>query len=224
MLEEKKYSQPEMAKLLNTPKNENIKRKLERYGVEYVCEGRGASATFSIQPLSDFLKFKLFCILDLSFPAQMDFSKLSHFLYYLFNDEDFIKCPMEKMEAILTEKGTTISRQTIANWIKKFSNLNLFDTCGDPTYFRVIWEDGKKRHEEVSREEYAKAWKIYWDCKNKEYDTAAAASAMMSEFNGFPRKQRKIEFNGIEKDTIEKLSELSLNAFIEEQKDHINSD
>ena len=41
MLEEKVYTKAEIAKILQTTDNQGIKRKLNNYGIEYSCSGRG---------------------------------------------------------------------------------------------------------------------------------------------------------------------------------------
>ena len=53
MLELRTYTYKEMSAMFGTRDTQGIKRRLTRYGIEYTVEGRGASARFNIDRISD---------------------------------------------------------------------------------------------------------------------------------------------------------------------------
>ena len=80
MIEERKYKISELSAVLGTNGKDNIEGKLQRYNIEYTVTGRGNDIVFDITAVND--KLKVFCILDIGFPAQTDINKLANFLYY----------------------------------------------------------------------------------------------------------------------------------------------
>ena len=77
MLELRTYTYKEMSAMFGTRDAQGIKRRLDRYGIEYTVAGSGGSAKFSINAIPD--PFKVFCIIDLNFAPQTDFGKLLYF-------------------------------------------------------------------------------------------------------------------------------------------------
>ncbi len=65
MLEEREYEKAEIAEILHTRDNQGIKRKLNNYGIEYSCSGRGNSLQVHITKIPSMFQFKVFCITEL---------------------------------------------------------------------------------------------------------------------------------------------------------------
>ena len=194
MLEEKEYLFTEISELLQTFDNTDIKKKLDRYGVEYECVGRGRQIKFHIKNIPD--RFKLFCITEWGMPAQIDFRKLRIFLYYFLCDDEFSELPTEEMERRLSDSEAPVSRQTIAKWIERMRQMGLFEySKTDFVYYKVSKINGVQMQEYISQEEYRKAWQIYWAEKNKHNDSNIAFMAMYRVLGGVPKKKPKYEWN-----------------------------
>lgn len=221
MLEVKVYTQEELAKILGTVEADNIKGKLKRYKVDFTATKVEESYVFDIHRIND--KFKVFCILDLGFKAQTNFSKLKYFVYYFFNDDDFNllshKLMMKKLKDVF---GEAPSRETIDKWVKKLKGQNLFieDTC-EYRYFSV----DKENYKEISHEEYKKAWNVYWKYVNlhfgdEDYNHYEAIVKMYGVIGGKAVKRPRININGFYNDKIKELTEYALESIEQE----INSD
>lgn len=214
------YTYPEMVEIFETRDNQGIKRKLERYGIEYNCVGRGANVEYTIRKIND--PFKVFCITELGFSAQTVFLKLRNFLYYALNDDDFLSMPDEVKEYRLKEKadtvGATASRQTIANWEQKFEKMELFhvDTGNFIYYFAY-------HHQQTytTRQRYNSAWKEYWEQQKSGVEYEDRIWYMITNYGGIARKQEVIEINGIYKDTIDTLVNL-VNDSIDSQIENVD--
>jgi len=195
MLECKTYPAAEMFAYLHTRNKEETDRKLRRYNVDYFANGRGSTLEYNITAIHD--PFRLYCVFDLGYAPQTDFSKLRDFLYYLLSDEDFTWRPMEMMERYMRERGHTISRQSIAKYLARMDQIGLLGLWGDAVYYRVYRdENDQEQYEFVSKEEYCRAWRMYWDKRNNEgWDSAQAFAYVYAGFGGVPRKQPRVEQN-----------------------------
>ena len=198
MLEMKTYSREELVSLLGNASNQGLKRKLERYGVEFRAEGRGNSITFHITGISD--SFKMFCMTELNIAANTDFHKLKWFYYYFFNDEEFMAMPDEVKEYRMSTFGTPITRQTIANYISKLEQKNMItrNTKNFIYYFAY-----KKTQRIVNKEEYLTAWHEYWAEIDDGICSCDAIWDMRAKYGGVARKQAIPEINGIYNEKIE---------------------
>ena len=211
MLELRKYTYAELSAYLRANRNQTIERKLERYGIEFSGDGYGNAKTYTITAIP--YPFKVFCVFDLNFPPQTDFVKLRDFLFYLLGDEVFCGLPMEVMEEYLRMGGHGASRQTISNYIRRLEDNELIHLGGEYVYYRVYKEFGVQTHQTITREEYCEAWKIYFDCKARHYDSRASYSCMYNKFGGVPRKQRKIEGNAFHADELNTLEKMVMESF-----------
>lgn len=115
MLECRTYSYAELSALLHTRDRQGIVRRFERWEVKYTTTGRGTGQKFAITEIGN--PFKVYCILDLGFSPQTDFTKLAFFTYYLLCDDEFQQLPSAQMEEYLRADGHTLSRQTISNYL-----------------------------------------------------------------------------------------------------------
>ena len=207
MLELRAYSFSELSEYLGTGDVQGTNRKLKNYGISFTAEGRGNERIYTITAISD--PFKVFSVFDVGMPPQTDFTKFRYFVYLLLNDEDFAWRPAEMMEEYLRQSNNSISRQTISKYLNKLNSFGLIGMgMGDYTYYKVFKKQGVQCHEIITREEYAKAWAIYWECKANEYDSRAAYSSMYNRFGGVPRKHSSIEKNAIYNDLIDWLCNL----------------
>ena len=159
MLEERVYDEKELGKILKTQGQKNIKEKLKRYDIDFSVSTSDNSHVFEIHKIND--KFKVFCILNLGFSANTDFSMLKHFIYYFYNNDEFRILSQNLMCQILEKDlGKAPCRQTIGKWLAQLENQGLyFKDISEYKYFSVY----KGNFIEITREDYCQAWKAYFD-------------------------------------------------------------
>ena len=125
MLEEKTYTLPQLAQELGgAADRQSVLKKLQRRGIAYTAEGRGAKLKITIQSIPD--RFPTYCIRELQFAPNSDFEKVRNLFYYCFNDEEFFTYPDERKAAALEECGHHVSRQSIAVYLQKLYDLGLW--------------------------------------------------------------------------------------------------
>lgn len=189
LLEWKAYPAPEMWQMLGVRDNQGAQRKLGRYGVRFFVNGWGKNASFNITAIDD--PFKVYCILEMGFDANSDFRKLRNYLFFLLGDDEYCWLPDEPMEKYMRSKGFYLSRQTITKYREHLESLNYIHG-GDFIYYRVYRDDRDRQcYQQVEKEEYSKAWRVYWDMRNDGADSELAFACMYSAFGGVPRKQAK---------------------------------
>ena len=215
MLEKRLYKFDEIADYLGTRNNQGLRNKLQRYGVKFQEEGRGRMKTFTILSIPD--PFPLYCVFDLGIDYRTDFKKLRDFTFFLLRDDDFSGRSGEMMEEYLHNGGYQISRQTIAKYIALYERMDLIATNGETVYYRVYHEGLLQKHEVITKELYCKAWSVYWKKRRKNADSLLAFRCMYNFLDGVPRKQNKIVRNGFYTDTLNTLSELVAESFLNEK-------
>ena len=215
MLEKRLYKFDEIADYLGTRNNQGLRNKLQRYGVKFQEEGRGRMKTFNILSIPD--PFPLYCVFDLGIDYRTDFKKLRDFTFFLLRDDDFSGRSGEMMEEYLHNGGYQISRQTIAKYIALYERMDLIATNGETVYYRVYHEGLLQKHEVITKELYCKAWSVYWKKRRKNADSLLAFRCMYNFLDGVPRKQNKIVRNGFYTDTLNTLSELVAESFLNEK-------
>lgn len=189
LLECKAYPAPEMWQMLGVKDNQGAQRKLSRYGVRFFVNGWGKNASFNITAIDD--PFKVYCILEMGFDANCDFKKLRNYLFFLLGEDEYCWLPDEPMEKYMRSKGFYLSRQTITKYREHLERLNYIHG-GDFIYYRVYRDDRDRQcYQQVEKEEYNKAWRVYWDMRNDGADSELAFACMYSAFGGVPRKQAK---------------------------------
>ena len=215
-----------LEKMIGTKGKQATDRKLEKYGYGFIPDpnGWGKTRVYTITSLPNALsRFKSFCIFALGFPANKDFKKVRDFVFFLYTDPDFDWRPDEMMEEYTRIAGRGMTRQTIANTKKYLEKAGLIDTIfGDFVYYRVYKDCGVQKHEIISKEEYSKAWKLYWDYLRDHPDctsTRPAYTHMYNKFEGVPRKNRRVNQNAIYNKEREKLVELATASILEEVSD-----
>lgn len=216
MLEKRIYPIEELSAIIGTSGKTATDRKLNSYRISYTSVGRGNRLVYTITDIPD--RFRVFCVFDLKFSPQTNFTKLRDFIFYLLGDDDFSWRPMEMMEEYLRIAKVPISRQTISKYLKYLEKMNLI-ASGDYVYYRVYKYYGEQRHEVITKEAYSTAWRLYWDKREKGYGSRAAYSVMYNAFQGVPRKQRRIEQNGLYNDTLSLLSEFVAESYMSETGD-----
>lgn len=190
LLECKAYPAPEMWQMLGVKDNQGAQRKLSRYGVRFFANGWGKNASFNITAIDD--PFKVYCILEMGFDANCDFKKLRNYLFFLLGEDEYCWLPDEPMEKYMRSKGFYLSRQTITKYREHLERLNYIHG-GDFIYYRVYRDDRDRQcYQQVEKEEYSKAWRVYWDMRNDGADSELAFACMYSAFGGVPRKQAKL--------------------------------
>ena len=214
MLECRTYSYAELSAYLNTTSPNGIKAKLRNYGVEFDAKGRGDRSTYQIIAIND--PFKVFAVFDLEASPQTDFRKFSYFVYLILTDDKFCGMGAEMMEEHLRHSPCPMSRQTISKYIRRLTNFNLIDLSCECVYYRVYKKYGVQTHDVVSREEYAEAWRVYWEYKDEAEEAFASSrafQAMYTWFGGVPRKQKLIEKNGIYNELIAWLVDILIEDY-----------
>lgn len=207
MLEEKEYTKAEIESILNVNSREKVKRKLDTYDVKYQIEGRG---DYKIRIISINDPFKLFCILELSFPAQTDFVKLRNFIYFFLNYEDFMSLPNEKMQLFLVSKGKPISRQTIGKWQNHLINLTVINESSDYNYYFSY----KGTLTTTDHNTYLKAWHMYfYQVDTLNYTSSESMSHVIAQYGGVPRKKAILSINAFYLEFCETLNELATKSF-----------
>lgn len=214
MLECKQYPAPEMRKYLGVKDNEGAKRKLNRYGVACFVNGRGDNANFNITAIQD--PFKVYCVFDMGFDPHSNFTKLRNYLFFLLGEDEYCWLPDEPMEQYMRSKGYNISRQTITKYRERLEHLGYIGG-GDYIYYRVYRdENDQQHHQQVTREKYCWAWRLYWGKREEGWDSRGAYSYMYSAFGGVPRKQAGVEQNGIKLTELNYLFDLVSNSIEKE--------
>ena len=217
MLEIRRYTKPELTAMLGTKSVANIKKKLERYNVEFDDFGRGEKAIFDIKAINDPLK--VFCITELGFDANTDFRKLAYFTYCYFNDEEFMAMPDEVKSTRLDRDGKYASRQTIATYTRRFERNDLIYRNTD----NYIYYFAYGKHQNITdKKTYCKAWKLYWDSIRDEATPSEAMWNVRYEFGGSPRKQAIPQTNAFHLIKIETLIKLSEEVIEEDMLKHSN--
>ena len=200
------YTRQELIDIFGTERLDSIKRSLKRMNIDYTSSGSGKKFTLTVTAAPD--GFKSLCIEKLGIPAQSDFRILKHFFYQYFCDEEFQQLPTTEMERILNEDGKTITRQTIAKWIKLFEEKNLiYKSNMDYTYYVTLTLDDRTSTEEITREEYTRAWKRYWEVK-KQFGYKVAFVEMCKVNGGKVSRKPKILENGFYSELIDALVEV----------------
>ena len=214
----KNYPLGVLENLIGSRGKQQVDNKLTRYGYSFTSTGRGKQRVYTITALPDAIsRFKSYCVFSLGFDPHTEFRKLRDWLFYFFWDEGFNGRSDEMMEEYLRLEGNGISRQTIGKYRKKLEKLN-YIASSDFVYYRIWKEYGVQRSEVITREEYSKAWKSYfeWREAHPDEDSRPAYAHMYNKFGGVPRKQAKLEINGIYKQELNTLNDLVC-ATIEEE-------
>ena len=157
MLEIRDYAKPEMSAMFGTRNMENLKRKMERYGITFEVNGRGENAVFTIKEIED--PFKIYCITELDFDGRSDFRKALIFYYYFFNDVEFRTMPDEVKEYRMRDQKQDVSRQTIATYIAKLDRKNLVDRNSSDFIYYFACNHTQRI---TDQEEYLQAWHEHW--------------------------------------------------------------
>ena len=199
------YTRNELIEMFGKSNNQGLKRKLEGYGVGFTANGRGDSMTLDIESIAN--PFKIFCVSELGFNGNTDFTKLLHFYYYFFNDEEFMTMPDEvKEHRMRASEKSDISRQTIAGYTQKLVMRDLISRSTNDYIFYFAY---KHQQRIVERAEYLDAWHNYWaDLEDGENKSGYAINRMIDNYGGIARKQAVLEVNGIYLPKIEYLKTL----------------
>ena len=210
MLEEKTYTLPQLAQELGgAADRQSVLKKLQRRGIAYAAEGRGAKLKITIQSIPD--RFPTYCIRELQFAPNSDFEKVRNLFYYCFNDEEFFTYPDERKSAALEECGHHVSRQSIAVYLQKLYDLGLWSKSSQE--FVYYFAHGGL-YREADKQEYLEAWHDYWGWKEKFGGELQIVCPMILEkYDGFPRKQAVPEANAMEQEAIQTLIALTNESY-----------
>ncbi len=215
MLEERSYTKQELAELLGTKDRQGIKDKLDGYDVVYSIKGNGDNAVFKIKRLND--PFKVFCILELGFRPQCDFTKVRNLFWYYFNDEEFMAMPDEVKEHRMGENGHPVSRQSIAKYLEKLAVNNYINPQSGNFIYYFAYKDTQTI---TTREQYSKAWKEY-HVRKLQTNYFEAIMRMRRIYGGVAKKQAIPDVNGIYIDKINYLNELIIRSISDELDEEI---
>lgn len=207
------YTKEDLVEIFNTDKVCNITRSLERLGYQYITNGKkGKNYQLTITATPD--AFKMFCINQLDIPAQSDFHLLKIFFYHFFGDLEFQNLPVSEMERLLKEENKPISRQTISKWIDYLKSKNIIAADKtDYVYYATVSVEGKVGSVEISREDYVRAWKVYWNARNSGRTYSEAFNAMCKVNDGSVYKKPSIVENGFYSELINDLVDILMETF-----------
>jgi len=205
MLEIKTYTKPELTALLGTKSVDNMKKKLNRYNVEFEICGRGEKARFTILKINE--PFKVYCITELGYDANTDFNKLAYFYYYFFNDEEFMAMPDEVKENRMTANGNRVTRQTIASYTARLSKLGLINKF---TKNYIYYFAYKGEQIITTEKEYKRAWREYWLDIDAGMHSWDAIWNMRITYGGVARKQPIPDVNVFYDGQIEEIMDLAV--------------
>ena len=197
------YSKPELTAMFGTRGVENLKRKLERYGIDFDTTGRGENTIFKINNIEN--EFKIFCITDLHFDANVNFQKVQNLYYHFFNDEVFSALPDEVKEYQLRAMDKDVSRQSIARYLRRLERNNLINRHTNNFIYYFAYGHTQRF---VEKEEYLEAWKEYYGKKDDGTSSFDAIMEMYADYGGVARKQAIPEINGIYNEEIEYMLSL----------------
>jgi hypothetical protein len=216
MLELRDYTTEEIYAYLQTKDNEATKRKLERYKVDFSTSGRGKNCIYTIKAIND--PFKLLCVFDIGLDPHTNFEDFKAFMYYFILDENFAWRPAEMMEEWMRKNGFVASSHTISKWLKKLEALCVISReSSSPVYYKVYKDaQGNQCHEIITKEEYSKAWKVYWDCKNNGHSSEYAYAIMYNKLGGVPRKHFIFEFSAFYGDILDKIAEIVMDELFKD--------
>ena len=205
MIETREDSFAEMAEITGTPNKQGMLRKLERWGVSLSTEGYGTNIKIMVEHISN--PFKIYCITELGFAANADFTKVRNLYYYFFNDDEF-------QEARMRGNGRPVSRQAIAGYIAKLDAKNFIRrNTGDYLYYFAH----KQQQRFVERSEYIKAWREYWEDIDSGLNSGEAISFMIANYGGIARKQEKPTLNSFYISEVETICNLIQESLENEQ-------
>lgn len=198
------YSYPELAKILGANSKQGVDRKLEGYEVSFTSSGRSNKRIYQITEIKN--PFRLYCITELGIHAQADFDKIRDIYYYFFCVDGFSNLPLVEMEKIMDADGFSHSRQATSKWIKYLRHLDYINyTQSDCNYYAISRDKQKNRVcKEITKEDYKKAWAIYFDYRSKEGSHLAYAR-MYNYIGGHPYKKPIYTENAIKQAEIEEL-------------------
>lgn len=199
----KSYTKPEMTAMFGTRNMQGLQRKINGYGISFDVQGQGESAVFTITNIEN--PFKIYCITELGFDGHTDFYKLRNYYYYYFNDIEFRAMPNEVQENRMRLVHKDVSRQTIANYLRKLYLKNYIELNTDNYVYYFAF---KNRQRIVEKEEYLAAWREYWKNIRDGHSNYEAIYNMRNDFDGVARKQAIPEINGIYNKEVDLLCSL----------------
>ena len=204
MLKLQAYKVNELKEMFHINRTSNLERSLKTYGVEFTKSGSGENTTYTITAIND--ELKIFCISELGFAPQTEMRKLTFFLYYFLNVEDFVNLPDQAKEQYMKDSNRYVSRQTIARYIQKLIHANYVARSDNFIYYFVY----KGVRKPTDKETYCKAWCEYFKDKENGYDSSMAIFNMIANYGGYAQKYAPTEQNAIYEDNINYLNELVL--------------
>lgn len=212
MLECKTYTKAEIAAILGTNDRQGIKRMLDRHGITYSLDGRADKLKITIIELGN--SFKEYCISELGFAPNTDFTKVRNLFYYFLNDEEFSALPDEVKEQRMQEVGMPITRQSIAKYLQRlYTNEYYSPNIGNYIYYFASGNSRKM----CDRSTYSQAWAEYWEAVRAGYGSRYAMGKMISTYGGAARKQAIPAKNGIYNKELEHLNDLIIQSFEDEK-------
>lgn len=204
MLECRTYSYDEFVSLFHTRDCQGMRRRLDRWEVEYTTTGRGTGLKFTITEIRN--PFKVYCLLDFGFAPQTDFKKLAYFTYYLLCDDVFQQLPAAQMETYLWAEGHTLTRQTIKTYLSRFESADLICRGFDYIYYFAVGGS----HKETDEKTYKRAWAEYWERVQQGCPSCESIIRMCADYGGVARKHPKLVFNAFYNPMYEKIIDWAL--------------
>lgn len=212
MLDIKDYSRQELIKLYKTDRLDYIKKKIKKDGYTFEDCGRGKNYIMKITALPDYGKqLEKYCIEELGFSAQVNFSVLKYFLYNFLLDENFMTLQFTEMSEVLLQQGVYITPQTISNYYKHLESIGWsYSDSYDFVYY--VFDNHTEHNIYITKEEYCSLYKDYWiTVRKNKGDFLEAESNILKKYGHKPKKRCKKIKNGfyiVEYNTVMGLLEM----------------
>ena len=219
MLEIRNYSRQELIELYKTERLDYIKKKIKKEGYAFNDCGQGKNYIMKITALPDDGKqLEKYCIEELGFSAQVNFSVLKYFLYNFLLDESFMTLQFNEMSEVLKQQGIQVTPQTISNYYKHLESIGwVYSDSFDYVYY--VYDIHTEHNIYITKEEYCTMYKDYWiTVRENNGDFLDAELNILKKYGNKPKKRYKKIKNGfytVEYNTVMELleKEFSKNGF-----------
>ena len=199
MLEKRIYTRQELIELYKTKRLDAIKNKIKREGYSFNDCGRGASYTMEIISLPNTdNQFKRYCIEQLGFKPQVNFTILKYYIKNVLHNEGFITLQFnemaavmrEQMQDILEKENITITEQTISAYFQQLKSIGwLYSDCFEHVYY--VYDNNICKNKYITKEEYCEMYKQYYEIIDREHDYGKAETFIKRKYGSKPKKRIK---------------------------------
>lgn len=199
------YNRAKLEEIFHTSRTDSMRRSLTRAGYTFESGGRGKGFTITITALPEPpTPFEVFARREFNCGPQTNFKAMEIHLFLLFYEPEYQFLPSNHQAKYLEDNyKITVSDQSLRNWQNLLIDRNWIAKDRDKVKYCLC----RKGHspQEITEEEYKKAWRRYFTLYGKGIDRSTALHVIYESYGGMPRKQVGFSENAL---TQEKLQEL----------------